>query len=311
MRTVAVAGGIACAALVSAAPVAAAEPPLRWSAPPGCPSERALNDAIQRGLPEPDAATRRKVTARAVIARDGDRYTVRLVIATDEATTERRFEGGTCDEVAAASALIVALAIDARAQVPALVAAPADALPAAPPSVAAPAASTRAPLRVSVLAGAALDGATLPTATFGAALGAAVARRPWVAEVEGALLAHRSAPGGRFGLATATVRGCLDVVPVIAPCVAGSLVLVSAEGRADATSERHVAWPALGPELLVRRAFGAEGALGHWAVRGTIGSLFPLRRPAFVVAEARAPELVVHRPAAVTVTAGIGLEATF
>ena len=299
------AGGVACAALTVATPVAAAEPALRWTAPPSCPSERALNEAILRGLPAPDAATRRKVTARAEVARGGEGYAVRLVIATEEATAERRFEGATCDEVAAASALIVALAIDARARVPALVASPADA---APPSAPVTAASPGPPLRASVLASAALDGATLPSATVGGALGVAVARRPWRAEVEGALFAHRSTPGGRFGLATVTVRGCLDVVPVVAPCVAGSLVLVSAEGRADATSERHVAWPALGPELLVRHAFGA---LGRWAVRGTVGPLFPLRRPAFVIGEAMAPELVVHRPAAVTVTAGLGVEATF
>jgi hypothetical protein len=137
-----------------ALPTALAQPAsftLSWEAPAECPDEGRVRSAVERLLGEgqPPPA---HVSARARVEHTASgHWNVRLTTVRDGATGERVVESDSCQSLADATALIVALTIDPErvaAHAPGVPSAPASstvAPTAPPPSAAAPAAASVSP----------------------------------------------------------------------------------------------------------------------------------------------------------------------
>lgn len=109
MRRVSTAAALLFALLSSSA--ASAQPSaLRWSAPPECPREAAVRAEVARllGGDWPDSPT----VAEAETTRTEMGFRLVLTTETDGVPGERTIEGERCEELAAATALILALMID-------------------------------------------------------------------------------------------------------------------------------------------------------------------------------------------------------
>ena len=87
---------------------------LRWTAPPACPDGAVVRDEVERllGGAIPDGA---RVTAEADATARGSRYRLTLATEMEGAHGERVLEAERCAELAAATALILALMIDPEA----------------------------------------------------------------------------------------------------------------------------------------------------------------------------------------------------
>jgi hypothetical protein len=89
---------------------------IAWTAPPGCPGVDEVTADIERILGRPLAGTAVTIQAHATVTMDGS-GTFRLHLETTEqdGTHARDLEGRTCANVARATALIIALAVDPEA----------------------------------------------------------------------------------------------------------------------------------------------------------------------------------------------------
>ena len=162
---------------------------LAWSSAndPDCPDRDAMLAEVARMLGPSDGA-RKSVTVDGKIERRsaGD-YRISLSLSTDDTHADRTFKATTCREGSAAAALIVALAVDARAKpTDKPFSAPAPAAPATvastpkPPVVPAPPPNARAPLRprrpgLDTKPGDSVTARTQPRTAFGLAIGGRVA----------------------------------------------------------------------------------------------------------------------------------------
>jgi hypothetical protein len=258
----------------------------------------------------------------------------------ETAPTRREFTAETCEEVAAALALVVALTLDPNARtepLPATPPPPAPASPeepAAPPSVVTPLPppSPRAP-------------ATLPTrppappppssplryvAWFGPVVGADAgyapealvtlglsggARLVWGARLSSALQltplwgkTGTTGPAvdlGRFGWSLARVEACpveVRLTPVLtfSPCLAGEVGRLAARGEATSVVPTAVDRWWAAPGLTAALHLD----LADWFVRLSGEGLFPVIRDEFVF---RNPDLSVHRPSAFAYGARLGV----
>src|SRR5687768_10747089 len=90
---------------------------LQWSAPPECPQAEQLNATIRRLL-EGVGPSGDNIRATGRVVREGSgrwRWRLRLVTQRGEAASERVLEDASCEAIAEATALILALMIDPRA----------------------------------------------------------------------------------------------------------------------------------------------------------------------------------------------------
>lgn len=338
------------AALALGATAALAQPSaaveLVWRAPPDaeCPTEQAMLAEIARIL-GPAQGPQKSVSANGAVERVPAGWRGTLTLQTEETRSTRTFTGGTCREAAAATALIIALAVDARARPPASapfsvpVSEPPDAAPSAPPgapsAVTAPATSALTlpsgsdlassvgrsaarPVHIAGLVSAAVDVGTLPAAAVGADLGIALSVARLRFELgagyyapQSTTLPDRSAEGGDFTLFAVSARGCylaeLGAIE-LGPCAAGRFLRVGAAAFGTAAAfDRAVTWGALGAEVLASWHVTKRLALDL-----RLGGLAPLRRPSFVVSSATTgTELPVHRPASLTFVGLLGGEVRF
>ena len=106
-------GGILVASLVLGA-FAPVEAPFEWDVPAvGCPSAQQVRDDVARMLPALDEAAADLVRVHAEVTRAEDStWALDLSIVTSRGRTESRLRASTCDTLAEATALFVALAID-------------------------------------------------------------------------------------------------------------------------------------------------------------------------------------------------------
>ena len=107
--TAVLASFVSIAALTGQANAAPLE--LDWSAPPGCPDRQQVLAAIQRLIGAQGAGAARLSVQGEIVARD-ETLELKLVWRTGSAQTERLMESASCDELARAAALVVALAAD-------------------------------------------------------------------------------------------------------------------------------------------------------------------------------------------------------
>lgn len=284
---------------------------LDWRAPSECPArEVVLRRVAQLHPVAGDLQPRFEATAT-VSRRPGARWRVRI----ETPSGVRALESRTCEQIAEATAVVVALALDDIAPVPSL---PRPTLPATveqvpdverPPVLRPPAAPVRlAPTRVETSLGArlSLDLRAMPDLAWGA--GALVGWTWRALRVEltpGVSYASRDASGANVGFdalrVELTARACaMTVGPTrLGACAAlsGGWLRVSASGVALA-DHGDAPWIAAGGSLLARvgaRRFGGLVAVDVMA---------PIARPRFVVTGATD----AYEVPAFTVALSLGME---
>ena len=285
-------------ALADAQASAGARLQLEWQAPEGCMDREAARAAIDAALgapaPATDSAPPRgaralppsdaRPVARVRIAQlDDGRWNADIWMYGARGSGERSFEGASCANVAEAAALIVAMALDA-AREPERGAVPSEA---PDPDLARTATRFFAGLR------AAFDVGSLPEPSAGAGLAFGVEHGAWRAELEGTAwlpqIARGAPParvGGRFGLFTLGLRGCVDVLPGAAvlqlgPCLGGEAGLATGRGVdiSDPETNEHL-WAAALGGLSLR--YAGRSRLGFALL---VEAGVPLRRPTWEIEE--------------------------
>jgi hypothetical protein len=269
--------GLGALALVATAPLGAAraEVPrlsLRWSAPPGCPSEARVVSEVDRLLGKSAARPREPLRVSAMIDEDPPgRFRVSLETRGEGGPRLRVLHASSCQALADAAAVIIALAIDPEAVAaapepppPALPPSPPPALPpAAPPSPAPssprPLSSRPPPARVSPR-GLVSARPPRPPPARRASVPVLFHVQGWVLGDVGSLPGASFAAGGALGLSVASFRieagaGAFPsraAVIVNRPTAGGdvSLVLGSLGACRDVLSSRRFEIaPCLGAEL--------------------------------------------------------------
>lgn len=308
---------------------AAAPAELEWRAPRGCPNkERVLSEVSRLVATTPTEPLR----ARAVVSRRGrGSYEVVLELA-GAAQGVRTLRARTCESVARATALIIALAIDPQAaavvsEEPAEPAPPAppppEPAPAAPATAERPSAVPTSPTPRSAVAphGLAFLGflgekALLPRLAPGAELGAGLAWRFVRTDLSlgivprgTATLAGHPEVSADFTLAFLSLRGCAGYTgesATLLGCAAvrGSRIWARGKGASPSFSEAaHV--PSLEPGILFR----APGGRGIGVEAGA-NLVIPLRRPRFVILDGET-ERELFRPAALGVVVKLAVGYAF
>lgn len=297
-----------------------------WTAPSDCPSSAAVASRVAR--PEKSTAKDEPLDAEGTVERKDDRFRLTLRTKRGDTRGERTLEASTCEGLADATAVVLAVAI-----------APPDDSPDAPnPTVVrteAPKASidpsaTREADRLSTTSphesrdllrehelavGAALttDTGSLPATAAGGTISVAWTPGRFRLEGLGAFYGSqtRTTDAGNAGADLSLLvfggRVCWAVLtqPVeIAPCLGGAASLLSATGF-GAKEENF--------DTGARWATGTAGAqirfpIAPWvAIRGGVDALAAITRPRFVVEG----EGAVHRPSALGLRAHLGAELLF
>jgi hypothetical protein len=331
---IAIAGAGAVAIGTVALPAHAQAPPieLAWNAPGDCPTQDAVLNEIARVLGHlPEGAP---VQARAEVTRgEGGRWQAQLAVARQGAESQRLLVAESCEAIASATALIVAVAIEGRAlpESPQTVpsnASGADGRPAAPPP-----APSYGWHNWQLLVGAygIVDDGAMPSIAGGVevALGWAGVWRAWRVRVvasaaafpEQSKLADRpqlaaKSEGGDFRLIDASGRACgsLVVGPFdFGPCVGSEVDSMDARGTPSATLPGHTSgqtsaqWVSLSGSALATWQFAPMLALS-----ARVEGLVPLAHPRFVIAQLgenrAAGQAFVHEPSAAALRLSLGLE---
>jgi hypothetical protein len=225
---------VATLVMLSAEPVSAGEEPsvrgfvFGWTAPEECPNQSWALESVLGFL------RRRTVTAnvdvRVVIKRSSvqpPRFEAKITTLGMGPPGERAFEGASCESVAQAAALMIAMAID-----------PTDVAETVAPVVSRPPGTL---LGVGLTASGDIGSLPAPTLGVGGSItvhhnrltieGAGTA---WLPRVE--LKGPRSSSGGEIGLYTGNLRGCLDVFALasaglnIGGCAAAELGVITGSG---------------------------------------------------------------------------------
>jgi hypothetical protein len=274
---------------------------LHWHAPPSCPSETEVATSLASRL-EPTTGTDDRVVADIVVARDGDVHVADLVVTTRAGRTERRLEAPTCETVADAAVLIVAMVHAQTYGAPVVPTAPvtevAPVTAAAPPvtptrqSTSTPEPAPASRLRGSAFAEIAVGFAGLPRVGPGLGGGLALLGRRFRAEIVGAFWFAREAPIGleeqdasvdvRLWTVGAHAGPVLRAGPVeFALLVGGHGGLAHGEGDGVAISRSsRRPWLSLGAYPMVLWPLHRVVALG---LRGSVEAV--VVRPSFAVRE--------------------------
>lgn len=317
-----------CSGAIAQEPDRSAAVDLTWVAPPGCSSrEEVLAEAA--ALIGPSAAGR-GVSARAEITQAASGGVFRAVVRlrAGDAHEERSFEATTCAAIASTTALILAVAATGR-RTASPGSEPAEGrVTTRAPTLATPRASqgVRPTTRLEATAGFTLDDGMLPSvaAGFEIAAGLRVEFPHWRihGDVGAAYLPTVTAnvashPGesARFDLASFATRACasLRVGPAdLGPCVGVEADRMNARGASNANFV-----PEQSDEVWVAVSTSALATITVWnplAAYARLDGLAPLARPTFVVLPASSSlegPAFVHRPAAWTLRATLGLGVTF
>jgi hypothetical protein len=285
---------------------------LSWSAPAECPDAAAVEGYVAKDVgPIADGPT--VVRARGSVSQSAQgRYTVALELDTGGAhPSSRSLEGGSCEAVSQAAALLVALAIRAQtAPTPAAVvnrAAPTPAPVAAPP---------RSHERPFASAAVIADLGSLPAPTIGLGVsgGATIAGLRFEPALAYFAARAGSIPGSaelgaRLTLGSASARVC-EPFPRselwLAPCVGGGVDWIRARGFGARVPR----------DASTLDALLTAAALTGWDIspiisaRLEIGAVLPLARPEYDVTELNGVS-VVSRRAPVALRGNLGLELHF
>ena len=293
---------------------------LTWIAPPECPAHDEVLLEITPSL-RGSSTSGTQVSARAQVTRD-DRggWHADLDVTAGAAHSARTLDADSCNAIAQATALIIALVL--TRQTPTESIAPARPTPGPAPSLLPEVPASRARWQLAMAASAALDVGTLPAPAPGlevaggtvmtkarARLRLLLGATLLAAQTSSMATAEGSA-GGRFAMLGAWGRVCGALVGGrfdLGPCFGAEMDRVSAVGTGAAI-------PVAGA-----RTWGAACAsvLGAWTVmRGftlaiRVDGVLPFARPTFVLQGSGGGDVVVHRPAPIAVRSALGLEVNF
>ena len=291
---------------------------LSWQAPAGCPSRGQVSGEIARLLGgEIRVPQGGDITARAVVEH-GPTWSLAMDTELAGRPGRRSLEAASCQDLANAAALIVALMIDpdavaAHATTPQPVAAPAP--PAAEPPAMDPALESK-PRAVEYLLGVHAAGSygTLPSVDVGVGGGIGIQGRRWRAELRGSYGLRRdqkawaASPAGAYGqfnFVAAAFAACINLGPrafAFGPCADAEFGVTSAQGFGVSQSlPTNTPWSALGAG-----GYAAISLGHHVSIPLHVDVLAPLRRSEFVFKNE--PTRVFQAPAVgVRMSAGIEL----
>jgi hypothetical protein len=261
---------------------------LEWNADEECPDRAAAEAAVLEILGERAPSDANSNLVRVDITRlPNERWEVRIVTHGEAGNGQRRFEGSSCERVAEAAILIVAMTLDAVG-----VAHQVKADRAAAKRVTAAPSPTAEGLRPSLGARVPFDSGSLPSPTLG--LGAVFGVEGGRARLEGeavlwvpqqALTGPTPGSGVEIGLYTGGARGCLDAVRAyegqlrVGACLGGELgVTTGSTVRLDPAVRQSGLWAAGLGGLTLRHVNSSGLAYGASADLGV-----PIRRPSFVI----------------------------
>jgi hypothetical protein len=255
---------------------------IAWTAPEGCPTADEFRARVAEDLGDAPAGDRE---VRVDVERDGDVWRVRVT----DGERARELAGASCDEVAEAGALVVAMLLREEPAPPPRPRLARAVVRPPPPRVVV----QRPPRTVSlrVTAAGAADTGTLPAVAAGVRVGAAAGLGPMRVELDGAYWPQRSDGGLDVGLWAGAARGCAWFV-----CAGAEVGRLSAQTME--AEEANSRWLAL--------TLGASGRLrlgGRLALAARVEAVAPIERPIFLVGGVEA-----HQPAVVSVRAVLGVE---
>jgi hypothetical protein len=277
-----------------------------WGAPEGCPSA-ALVQAEIDGLLGGAARdrVRQDLAVKATVARAA-LWQVTLATQAGAASGHRTIEAATCQGLASATALIVALMIDpdAVAAHASQAKAPNPEPPRAAPAPAPPALSAaRATFGLAGL-GAAGHVGVLPGPDVGLGATIGLLRGPWRVELRGAYGARQvpsdamaDAPSahGKFRFFAGTLAGCwlwLGKAVDLGPCAEAEIGVVRGAGAgADTTTAQTTPWLGLGAGLIV-----ALEATPWLRFPVHLDAVAPLWRPHFVFSKVDGDRPIFRAP---------------
>jgi hypothetical protein len=259
-----------------------------WQAPSGCPSRDDLRAEIARLLGGAIRVPKGgDIKARAVVAHG---QTWSLAIETELAGQpgRRSIEAASCQDLADATALIIALMIDPNA----VAAHAAQPRPVPPPAPSDPAPQKERRVAYFVGIHAAGSYGTLPSVDAGLGGGVGLAGRRWRVELRGTYGLRRdqrvTAPSpappdsyGRFNFAAAALAGCVNLGRedlAFGPCADAEVGMLSAKGfNVSEGFSAQTLWLALGAG-----AYAAIPLGPHLSLPLHLDVVAPLLRPEFV-----------------------------
>jgi hypothetical protein len=320
---------------------------LDWKAPPSCPSASAVIGKV-RSLVSATTTAAERVEARGAVtepASDGN-WQLTLETVQGARTWQRSLRAASCEELADAGALIIALTLDPSLQaeekvepgatpvVPAAAAPPAStpvpppaatAKPSAAPVPAPSSADAQRPpplprqtasgnLDVHVAASAVSDWGTLPRIAFGPGMAAGFSAKPVEVELFGFILPEveeviaEGPRGGNIGLVAAGLRGCYELTesPLGTRLCAGFEA-----GRIHGTGFGTVTHRTRGSLWTAARlgGFARYPLAAPLALRFGAEGVVPLTRPKFELTNVGSGP--VHQPSPVALRLELGLELLF
>ena len=312
------AGAAAVPARAQTAPIE-----LAWRAPAECPAQDAVLGEVAGVLGHVPAGAPIQARVEVTRAEDG-LWKAQLELATRGAQGQRQLVAASCEAIASATALIVAVAVESGV------------MPESPRTTQSDTARNdgRAPaalpfFRSQLLVGASgvVDDGAMPSIAGGVEVGIGWtgAWRAWRVRVlaSGAAFPDQSkladqAPlaakneGGDFRLLDVSGRACAGVILGsfdLGPCVGAEFDSMDAWGTPTVASPGHTSsstgaqWVSLSGSALAEWQFA-----GAFALFARVDGLMPLAHPLFVIAQPGNGQAVVHQPSAVALRLALGLE---
>ena len=300
---------------------------LTWTAPAECPSHDAVLDDVARILSH-SSGTRAPASAQAEVARDErGRWHATLRVDARGASSERALEAESCEAIATASALILAIAVEGGMPEPAEPPPTAESKAPAPgPQPAAPARRLPAS-HLLVAAAGVVDAGMLPGASYGAeaALGwtyeatgfrvRALGSANWFADQDVKPLAGE---GGRFSPFAGAIRGCASLQRAafdVGPCLGAEVDVMTGAGNGSGTglpSTTYTPSTRLGVWESLLGSIAATWNLDtRLAVFVRADAVVPLNPPTFVINFPGVQPTHVYNQSLVYVRGALGVEARF
>jgi hypothetical protein len=290
---------------------------LEWNAGSACPDKAAAESAIQDLVGSRIAATDSSDIVQVDLSEQADgRWEARIRTRGIAGSGERRFVGPTCDLVANAAVLVVAMTLEPTATADRVTAMRAP----RPPSDALPVLGPREQhLRMIAGLRAMADLGSLPGAASGLGVVLGVHYGRWHFEGEGTAWSPRLAlaepaeqEGGEIGLYTGGLRGCWDGLRSasgelrLGGCLDGEAGVTTGKGTVG-IAERHETsglWVAVFAGLTARQV--TASGLTPW-LSFDVGTA--VRRPSFVVnpGSRLGPPVLVFQASEVVARAALGL----
>jgi hypothetical protein len=288
---------------------------LEWNAGSACPDKAAAESAIQDLLGSPIAAAEPLDVVQVDLSEQTDgRWEARIRTRGSSGSGERRFVGPTCDLVANAAVLVVAMTLEPTATAERVTAMrDASRQPVSAPLPA------HEHLRMIAGLHAVADLGSLPGAASGLGVVLGVHYERWHLEGEGTAWSPRLAlaepaeeQGGEIGLYTGGLRGCWDGLRSasgelrLGGCLDGEAGVTSGKGTVG-IAQRHETsglWVAVFAGLTARQV--TASGLTPW-LSLDVGTA--VRRPSFVVNSGSrlAPPVLVFQASEVVARAALGL----